>query len=280
MTGHNAVICNVCAHHCRLFEGATGFCLARKNINGKIRPINYGVVTGFALDPIEKKPLKDFYPGSRILSIGSHGCNLRCPFCQNYEISQKGEEILSGCERISPHELRDTALSLKEKGNIGVAFTYNEPLICYEFVRDGARLVKEAGMKTVLVTNGSFSPDILDEVLPFIDAMNIDLKGFSEKAYALMSGSLEQTMEFIMKSASVCHIELTSLIVPGINDSLEEMDREASWIAGISPDIPLHITRYFPMYKMTSGQPTDIDLLKRMRETARKHLKNVYIGNV
>ena len=276
----NIVICNICSHHCRLREGTTGFCRARKNIGGENRPLNYGIVTGIALDPIEKKPLKNFFPGSFILSVGSFGCNLKCPFCQNHAISQSGEEMVSHAETVSPQELCDTALSLINRGNIGVAFTYNEPLICYEFVRDTAKLVKENGMKTAVVTNGSISLEILEEILPSIDAMNIDLKGFTEKAYELMAGDLKQTKAFIQRAVSSCHVELTSLIVPTINDSIEEMEAEAAWIATLSPDIPLHITRYFPMYQMTTEPPTDISLLYALKETAEKYLKNVYVGNV
>ncbi|HAG68831.1 MAG TPA: AmmeMemoRadiSam system radical SAM enzyme [Lachnospiraceae bacterium] len=274
------VTCSVCHHHCRLSEGMKGFCLARLNRGGRIIPINYGVVTSIALDPIEKKPLYRFHPGSRILSVGSFGCNLACPFCQNHQISRVGEEIKDRSEIWSPKELLDTALSLRERGNTGIAFTYNEPLICYEFVLDTARLFKENGLATVLVTNGSVSCEILAELLPWIDAMNIDLKGFSQKAYDCLSGNLEQTKDFIRTAAASCHVELTSLIVPGINDSTTEMESEADFIADISPDIPLHITRYFPMYKMTSGQPTDISLLKKMKEIAEGRLKYVYLGNV
>ncbi len=275
-----ALICEICERHCHLPEGSMGFCKARKNISGKNTSVNYGIISGLALDPIEKKPLKRFYPGSMILSVGGFGCNLLCPFCQNHSISQIGKDQASYSEKASPEELLNTALSLKNRGNIGIAFTYNEPLISYEYVRDTARLFKDSGMQTVLVTNGSVGLNILSEALPFIDAMNIDLKGFTDKAYDFISGSLKQTKDFIKTSAKEAHIEITSLIVPGINDSESEMKEEAEWISGISPDIPLHITRFFPMYKMNSTAPTDIDLLFRLKDIALGHLKYVYVGNV
>ncbi len=276
----DGLVCDICAHHCRLFEGKTGFCRSRKNVSGANIPLNYGVVTCLALDPIEKKPLNRFYPGSYILSIGSFGCNLSCPFCQNHSISQAGEELSLSSEKLSPKELLDIAVSLKKRGNIGIAFTYNEPLISYEFVRDTAKLMKDNGLKTAVVTNGSVCADILKEVLPYIDAMNIDLKGFTDKAYEVLSGSLSQTKEFIRIAAEKAHIEITSLIVPGINDSVSEMREEAKWIAEISPDIPLHITRYFPMYKMNTGLPTDIGLLFKLKKEAEGSLRYVYVGNV
>ena len=278
--GSGIAICEVCFRHCRIPEGRKGFCGVRKNTGGQIKPVNYGIVTGLALDPIEKKPLKRFCPGSRILSAGSFGCNLKCPFCQNHEISQSGEEIIERSERVMPDELVEIALSATGKGNVGIAFTYNEPLVCYEYVRDTARLARKNGLKTVIVTNGSVSSTVLEEVLPYTDAMNIDLKGFTGEAYRRLCGDLAQTKEFISGAATGCHVELTSLIVPSINDSPEEMEQEAAWIAGISPDIPLHITRYFPMYRMTSEPPTDIDLLYRLRDIASKYLAHVYVGNV
>ncbi|MCR5789653.1 MAG: AmmeMemoRadiSam system radical SAM enzyme [Lachnospiraceae bacterium] len=287
-------ICEVCAHHCRLSPGQTGRCLARQNRDGKIISLNYGIVTSLALDPIEKKPLNRFCPGSRILSVGSFGCNLNCPFCQNHTISRVGAEgficPVSGtdtdadtdhsAEYISPKELADTAQSVKNRGNIGVAFTYNEPLIGYEYVLDTAKLVHEYGMKNVLVTNGSVSLSVLNRLLPRIDAMNIDLKAFTEKAYEVMGGDLSQTKAFIEEAVKSCHVELTSLIVPGLNDRAEEMEAEAVWISSLSPEIPLHITRFFPMYRMKDRAPTDVALLYALKRIAEKHLKYVYVGNV
>lgn len=240
-------ICQVCMHHCTLAPGQTGLCRARKNEGGEIVCENYGWITSLALDPIEKKTLYDFHPGSMVLSVGSYGCNLRCPFCQNHEISMTDGKSLDA-EQISPEELADLAFLWKEQkkaGNIGVAFTYNEPLVGWEFVRDTARLVRERGMLNVLVTNGTASLAVLEELLPLIDAMNIDLKGFREDYYRKLGGDLETVKAFITRAQKSCHVELTTLIVPGENDFLEDMEVQARWISGLNPAIPLHITRFF-----------------------------------
>ncbi len=234
-----------------------------------------------ALDPIEKKPLAFYMPGSLILSVGSYGCNLSCPFCQNFDISSRelmGFEDIETYD-ISPELLCQIAQSKLGDGNIGLAYTYNEALVGYEFVRDTARLVHEANMKNVLVTNGTVELPILEEIIPYIDAMNIDLKGFRPEVYRRLGGDLETAKQFISRSVKSCHVELTSLIVPGFNDSLEDMERQAEWIAGISPDIPLHITRYFPRYKMHK-EMTDISLMSKMQEIAVCKLKHVVLGNI
>ena len=273
-----AAACPVCPHHCRLMDGQYGRCGARKNENGKIICDNYGKVTALALDPIEKKPLRHFFPGSMILSVGSYGCNLSCPFCQNHEISMARSEN-TGWRMMRPEELADLAEDCRGRGNIGVAFTYNEPLAGYEFVRDTARLVHERGMKNVLVTNGTAKLPVLEELLPYIDAMNIDLKGFTEEYYRKLGGSLETVKEFIRRAAKECHVELTTLIVPGENDSAEEMEREAEWIASVDSEIVLHVTRFFPRYRMTDRKATDVEEVYRLRDTAGKYLKYVYTGN-
>lgn len=270
-------ICQTCMHHCHLKPGQKGLCRARVNDGETIRCENYGRITSLALDPIEKKPLHMFYPGSMILSVGSYGCNLKCPFCQNHEISMAD---FSAAESIylSPEGLADRALAYQQAGNIGVAFTYNEPLVGWEYVRDAARLVQAAGMKNVLVTNGTASLAVLDEILPFIDAMNIDLKGFREDYYQKLGGSLAVVKEFILHASERCHVELTTLIVPGENDSVEEMEEEAAWIASIS-QIPLHVTRFFPRYHMTDRDATEIAQVYRLAEAAGKYLKHVFTGN-
>lgn len=271
-------ICQVCMHHCKLRSGQWGVCRARKNEEGEIVCKSYGQVSSLALDPIEKKPLNRFYPGSRILSVGSFGCNLRCPFCQNNEISMVSPEM-SEDHYLSPTELADIALQCREKGNIGVAFTYNEPLVGWEYVLDTARLVKEAGMKNVMVTNGTASPEILEKLLPYIDGMNIDLKGFSEEYYRKLGGSLTVVKEFIKRAAADCHVELTTLIVPGENDSISEMEEEARWIASIDREIPLHVSRFFPRYKMQDRPATDVENVYALADAAGKYLKYVYTGN-
>ena len=270
--------CNVCMHHCSLEEGKTGICRARKNEEGTIRSTNYGKITSIDLDPMEKKPLLHFYPGTWILSVGSFGCNLRCPFCQNYSISQSGEEE-SDYIRISPEELVEKAMEWKERGNVGIAFTYNEPLIGWEFVRDTARLAREKDLKTVVVTNGSFTEETLQKVLPYVDAMNIDLKGFTDRYYRMLGGDLETVKKFILGSVGKCHVELTTLIVPGENDTVEEMQQIAAWIASIDPEIPLHISRFFPAWKMQDRGPTRIDKVMELVAEAQKYLKYVHPGN-
>lgn len=298
--------CEVCCHHCILEDGQIGLCHARQNIAGTVRCTNYGRLTALALDPIEKKPLAMYMPGSRILSVGSYGCSLRCPFCQNWEISLAGMPVKASAKRqynlpeyseipptrfISPHELCEIAADMRMRGNIGVAYTYNEPLVGWEYVRDTSRLIHEAGMKNVLVTNGMAEETILNRILPYTDAMNIDLKSFSKSVYdGVLGGDRDMVMHFIEKavcyrgdSGDRIHVEITSLIVPGINDSEEEIRQIASWIAsldgGRGRNIPLHITRYFPRYKMRAGA-TDVRLIHRLAEAAGKQLRNVFVGNV
>lgn len=270
--------CNVCPRHCRIADGAEGFCKARRNEDGRIVCAGYGRLTALALDPIEKKPLQRFHPGSMILSVGSYGCNMRCSFCQNHSISMNGEDG-AVWRFVPPEELASKAALLKEKGNIGVAFTYNEPCVGFEYVRDTARLVCEAGMKNVLVTNGCVEGWVLGELLPYIDAMNIDLKAFTEDFYRHHGGSLETVKAFIEKAAAGCHVELTSLIIPGENDDVQKLEEMVSWIAGISPEIPLHVSRFFPQWKMAGGDATDVSVIYRIAEMAAVQLKYVYIGN-
>lgn len=273
--------CNVCIRHCALSPGQTGFCGARKNVDGRVICANYGQITSLALDPIEKKPLRRFHPGSRILSVGGYGCNLRCPFCQNHEISMAGTAD-ADCLYLAPERLADIALEQKESGagNIGVAYTYNEPLVGWEYVHDTARLVKERGCVNVLVTNGTASLEILNKLLPFMDAMNIDLKGFREDYYRMVGGDFDTVKAFISRAVRDCHVELTTLIIPGENDSLEDMEREARWIADLNPGIPLHITRFFPQYHMLDRNPTDVGRLRQLAQTAGRYLENVFIGNI
>lgn len=272
-----AAVCGTCFRHCMLGEGQTGGCRARINRGGKIVPLNYGHLTALALDPIEKKPLKMFYPGSNILSVGSYGCNLHCPFCQNAEISQAGAEVQT--EYVPPEELAERAQSFVLRGNIGVAYTYNEPLVCWEYVRDTARIVHECGMKNVIVTNGSVSTGVLREVLPYTDAMNIDLKGFTQEWYNYLGGDLETVKNAVKICAKHCHVELTTLIVPGWNDSGEEMRLLAQWVASVDSRIPLHITRFFPRYHMSALKPTPVETIYSLTEVAGEYLENVFPGN-
>lgn len=283
-------VCKVCFRHCNIPEGGLGFCGARICSGGEVTAANYGRVTSLALDPIEKKPLARFRPGSMILSAGSYGCNLRCPFCQNYQISWS-EEAFRFSERagyISPEELAGAALSCRDRGNIGLAFTYNEPLIGYEYIRDTAKLVHEQGMANVLVTNGTADLSVLAELIPYIDAMNIDLKGFTDHYYnEVLGGSRAMTMAFIEEAVKHCHVELTTLIVPGENDTEDEIRDMTEWISGLrdgsgnvtGPRIPLHISRFFPRFNMTDRSATDVRLVYRLAEVAREKLSYVYTGN-
>lgn len=269
--------CTLCFHHCQLDEGQTGFCRARAGRGDKIVPLNYGRLTSLALDPIEKKPLRRFHPGSQILSVGSFGCNLRCPFCQNASIAQVGSEAPT--RNVTPEELANLARELVPRGNIGVAYTYNEPLVGYEYVRDCAEHIHQAGLLNVLVSNGTIEEKPWRELLPLIDAANIDLKGFNDSWYRSLSGDLATVKRNIAIAAEHCHVEVTTLIIPGSNDSPAEMQAEAKWLAAISPDIPLHISRFFPRYHMTNHSPTPVNTIYHLADIACEHLQYVYTGN-
>ncbi len=297
--------CSVCFRKCEIAEGRYGFCGARTCRGGTVVPAGYGIISGLALDPIEKKPLYRFHPGSRILSVGGYGCNLRCPFCQNSDISWSDEALLHAhgdsaeahapwrrqreeLVYTSPQELCDAARYYINHGNIGIAFTYNEPLVGWEFVRDTAKLVHEAGMKNVLVTNGTARPAVLEELAPYIDAMNIDLKGFSEAYYhGTLGGDLAMVKNFISRAVQLCHVELTTLIVPGENDTEDEMRAITEWIASLTDaqgneigrTVPLHISRFFPRFHMTDRPATDVRRIYRLAEVARETLEYVYTGN-
>lgn len=272
-----SVTCELCFHRCRLDEGQTGLCRARANRDGVIVPLNYGRLTALALDPIEKKPLRRFHPGSLILSVGSFGCNLHCPFCQNAGIAAAGAQTAT--RDCSPEQLVQLALELQNKGNIGVAYTYNEPLVGYEYLRDCAALVRQAGMANVLVTNGTIAEGPWQELLPLLDAVNIDLKGFAESWYKRLGGDLDTVKHSITLAAGQCHLEVTTLVVPGENDSETEMRALSAWLASVSPDIPLHVSRFFPRHQMQDLPPTPVSTVYRLADVAREQLRYVYTGN-
>lgn len=274
------VHCYLCPHNCNIPPEARGLCGVRKNLDGALYSLNYGEISSIGVDPIEKKPLYRFHPGNYILSVGSIGCNLKCPFCQNHTIAQvKPEEV--NTEYAASQEIVDKAVSLKRQGNIGIAYTYNEPSIWYEFVYETAKLAKEKGLLNVMVTNGYISQEPLNQILPYIDAMNIDLKAYQDATYRdLLKGGLEDVKAAIKMSAGKCHVEVTTLVIPGLNDSTEEMEQMVKWLADISLEIPLHLSRYFPRYEMNDRPPTPLDTLKKLKQIAEQHLKYVYLGNV
>lgn len=242
---------------------------------GKNVSLNYGEITGLALDPIEKKPLARFHPGSYILSLGSWGCNMRCPWCQNDSISRGRARAV----RVTPEFIIQRALDLRDEGNIGIAYTYNEPLIMAEFIHDTAFPAHEAGLMNVLVTNGMSNPDVLKELLPAVDALNIDLKTIRADQYRKIGGDLETVLENIRLSAPSAHVEVTTLIVPGFNDNEEEMQELSRILAEIDPSLTLHVTRFFPAAEMRSTPPTPVGTVYRMANIARENLQHVFVGN-
>ena len=271
-------ICGLCFRRCVLDEGRTGFCRARANRGGAVVPLGYGKVVSLALDPIEKKPLRRFHSGASVLSVGGFGCNLRCPFCQNHAISMAGADELRA-EELSPEALAALAEELKPRGNLGVAYTYNEPLVGYEYVRDCAEAVRARGMLNVLVTNGTIEEAPWRELLPRIDAANIDLKGFTDAWYKRLGGDLETVKRNIAAAAEYCHVEVTTLLVPGENDSEDEIRALARWLAEVRDDIPLHLTRFFPRYRMIDRDETPVETVYHLADVARETLRYVYTGN-
>jgi pyruvate formate lyase activating enzyme len=270
--------CRLCPHDCLVAEGKSGICRVRKNMNGKLYSTVYGNPAALHSDPIEKKPLYHFHPGKQILSVGTYGCNLRCSFCQNWHISQSepgNSEI-----RITPDELALKATRLA--GNLGMAYTYNEPTVFYEFMLDTAMEIASLGMKNVVVSNGFIHHEPLDRLLSYIDAFNIDLKSFSNEFYHKMTGGNLQPVLETLKAIVYAgkHLEITFLVIPALNDSPDEFDAMTDWIAGqLGPDVPLHLSRYFPSYKL-SNPPTPVATLNRFAQLASQKLHYVFTGNV
>lgn len=269
----NIVKCHLCPHNCTIKEGNTGVCKVRKNIEGRLISLSYGKITSYAYDPIEKKPLYHFYPGRNILSIGSFGCNLACDFCQNWEIAQEQSLTME-------IEDEDVLLLGKSRDSIGIAYTYNEPSISYEYVYHISKLAKRHGLKNVLVTNGYINEEPLKELLPYIDAVNIDLKSMNDDFYrTICKGTLEPVQRTIELVAKSTHVEITTLIIGSKNSSEEEMDKLGQWIASIDKTIPLHLSKYHPAYKMKVPE-TKYEILIRAKEITKQYLDYVYIGNV
>ena len=270
----NKVFCQLCPHHCLIPEGKSGICKARVNRGGKLYTENYGQISSLAIDPIEKKPLYHFYPGSQILSIGTFGCNFSCPYCQNWHISQEKPFL----QEIIPEETVELA---RNHGTIGIAYTYSEPSVWFEYVRDTAELARKEGLQNVIVSNGYISKEALEELLPYLDGANIDLKSFSEDFYRkLCRGRLQPVLENIeLLARSEVHLEIPTLIITGHNDDLAELEELFSWIAGLKREIPLHLTRYFPAYKLDK-EPTPARKMLEAYHLARDYLDYVYLGNL
>jgi pyruvate formate lyase activating enzyme len=271
------VRCRLCPHGCLIPPGKTGICLVRENKGGILYSRNYGLLSSIAVDPVEKKPLFHVDPGGYLFSLGSYGCNFSCEFCQNWQISQERPEL----HEATPQKLIDMALDQKERnpGVTGIAYTYNEPTVWMEFVLDCARRAKEKGLRNVLVTNGYVSGGALDEALDVVDALNIDVKGWTEEFYrTIIHGRLKPVVETVEKARERAWVEVTYLVVPGENDRDDDVRALSRWLAGLSPSIPLHLSRYFPAYRFTRP-PTPAPTLERLREVAMERLHYVYIGN-
>ncbi|HHU92645.1 MAG TPA: AmmeMemoRadiSam system radical SAM enzyme [Halanaerobiaceae bacterium] len=268
------VLCELCPQQCLIPEGKRGLCQARVNRAGKLYTENYGKISSLALDPMEKKPLYHFYPGSKILSVGTFGCNFSCLYCQNWQISQEKPPL----QEISPQDLVEIG---KGHGSIGLAYTYSEPAVWFEFVKETAELARAEGLKNVIVSNGYLSKKALEGLLPYLDGANIDLKAFREDFYSkLCRGRLEPVLENIeLLARNEIHLEVTTLLITDYNDSLEELEELFAWLAGINPGIPLHLSRYFPNYRLDKAA-TPIKRLLDAYHLAREYLDYVYIGNV
>lgn len=271
------VRCLLCPHGCVISEGKQGRCRVRKNVAGKLYLLNYGLVTSLALDPIEKKPLKRFFPGKQVFSLGTFGCNFACSFCQNWQIAHQKEVAT---HFLAPEEAVAKAKEFLPLGNVGIAYTYSEPLMWFEYVLETAKLAKEAGLKNVLVTNGYLNPQPLKELLPFLDAVNLDIKAFTQEFYEkLCQGRLAPVLHSAKLLASNCHLEVTTLLIPQQNDSPEEIAELAQWIAQLDRQIPLHLTRYFPNYKLQTSA-TARETMLRAKKVAEEYLDYVYLGNI
>lgn len=270
------VRCFLCPHHCLIHPGQTGICRVRANEGGRLFSLNYGEVASLALDPVEKKPLYHFFPGSMVLSTGTFGCNLSCGFCQNHSLAH-GKP---GTRSIDPGTLADMALACVQDGSVGVAFTYNEPCIWYEYIVKAAMALKEKNLKVVLVTNGFIEKTPLQELLPCVDAMNIDVKAFNNEFYTRnCKARLDPVKASVELAVGKCHVEITNLVIPGENDEIKEIGSLAGWLASLNPNIPLHLSRYHPAYHFNLPA-TPRETINQARDEARQYLNFVFIGNL
>lgn len=273
--------CLLCPRHCLLAEGGGGSCGVRQVRDGKLVTMNYGLVAAAHWDPVEKKPLYHFYPGKEILSLGTYGCNLHCRFCQNWSLARGNPEREKGCLCLIPEQVLQM---LRREGGpeevLGVAYTYNEPTVWYEFILDTARLLHSHGYRNVMVTNGFISREALLQLLPFMDAFNIDVKAFSDHFYRRYCGGRRRpVLRTVELAASHSHVEVTCLLIPTLNDDPAEIEALSDWLAGINPNIPLHFSRYFPQYELDLP-PTPLKTLQQAQELARRKMNFVYLGNV
>jgi len=282
----NKVQCLLCPFKCLIPEGETGKCKARKNIQGKLYSLTYSRYTGTPVDPIEKKPLFHFYPNWQIMSLGSLGCNFACVFCQNWSSSQilalKNEKVINQFTiEITPKEAVALAERIKPRGNIGIAYTYNEPLINYEFVYETAQLAHKHDLKNVLVTNGFINPEPFKQLLPFIDALNVDIKSINPSFYTkYCKGLLSPVLETCKLAYKKAMLEITNLIIPTLNDTEEELEDLVNWVASeLGPDVPVHFSRYHPDFNLHIP-PTPVETLIKARSIAMRKLHYVYIGNL
>jgi len=268
-----AVQCRLCPQSCTLKPGQAGICLNKQNREGVLYAHRYGEITALSLDPMEKKPLYHFYPGRMILSLGTLGCNLACVFCQNYH-------LVTDAVATEPATPEDLLGAVRRHDTVGLAYTYNEPFIAYEFVLDTARLIRGSGYKNVLVTNGFYNPEPFAELLPYVDAMNIDLKSIRDEFYQKYSKArLAPVQRTIEQAQQSCLVEVTNLLITGLNDSDQDIRDLVDYLASVNREIPLHFSRYHPMYKMDRPE-TPEERLRRAYEIAKEKLTYVYVGNI
>ena len=276
------VRCNLCAHHCVIPDGRLGVCRVRKNVDGTLYTLVYGRTISQNVDPVEKKPFYHFYPGSLAYSIATPGCNFRCQWCQNWQISQvpRERELITGREA-TPEQIVSNAL---ETGSHSIAYTYTEPTIFFEYAYDTARLAHQVGLANILVTNGYMSQKMLEMFHPYLDAANVDLKAFREKTYHRCVGAgLQPVLDNmkLMKKLGIW-LEVTTLVIPVVNDDIFELRDAAQFVAQeLGADTPWHISRFFPAYRMTSTPPTSQATLELAQQIGREEgLQYVYVGNI